>query len=143
MQQDYTTFDRSTGRILSVTSTDDALETYLSNASEDFVKGRVDGGTSYIDPTSKQPLARSAAPFVPDKTTLVSGGTDMVTFSGLPNPAEVYVKGSATQGTPNSPGMMTLVSDGTAQLSFNLPGTYTVTVRTVPYLDAVFTLTAT
>lgn len=58
-------------------------------------------------------------------TPVVSG----MTISGLPTPCTAIIEGAAYQ-----------VTDGTLDLSANLPGPYTVLLKAGPYLDAKVTV---
>lgn len=66
-----------------------------------------------------------------DKTTLQSGGVDVATISGLPQPCTVHIESSSNT-----------VTDGVAQISVNAPGDYSVRISALNYLDWTVSLHA-
>jgi len=97
-----------------------------------------DGRDYYIDltdPLNPTPTPRPTLATPPDKTTALADGVDLVSFTGLPNPTDYEIAGPATAtGTTTT---------GALQFTFDFPGDYVVTIKAFPYLDQVFTVTAT
>jgi hypothetical protein len=67
---------------------------------------------------------RPLLPAVVDKTTVIADDTDVMTISGLPDPCEVRVGTEA----------FTAVG-GSAEISFDLPGSHTIRISHFPYQD--------
>jgi len=67
-----------------------------------------------------------------DKNTITADSTDTITISNIPTPSFVTI-GSRVEE----------VIDGSLTFTIDLPGTYTVTVSCVAYLDKTFEVIAT
>jgi hypothetical protein len=84
-----------------------------------IVEGVGDPATQYV--------ADGAIVARPTNPSTISG----MTISNVPNPSTVTIDGANPQ----------TVTDGTVDLSFTQPATYTVVVSSWPYLDATFSVT--
>lgn len=91
---------------------------------EDMIELQIDDSTSYIEhervDDSKFYIVNDTVVPRPTFSESVSG----TTISGLPIPTTVIA-----EGTPYT------ITDGSAELSFSLPGTYKVRLSSFPYQD--------
>jgi len=135
----FSVYDTTSGKVLWVGEAPDAE---ISKQAVPGVHGAIaqsyDSETVYIDladPQNPLPLPRPSLATPPDKTTALADGVDLVSFTGLPNPTDYEITGpAAATGTTTT---------GALQFTFDFPGDYTVTIKAFPYLDQVFTVTAT
>lgn len=77
-------------------------------------------GSHYVDVATKSVHPRLPGPAVLTGTTLTN----------LPDPCRLLIDAASYE-----------VTGGVAELSFPQPGTYRITVASVPYLDQIFTVT--
>lgn len=97
------------------------VESYIKDEGRPFLIGVGADDTHYVDLSTmtireKQPM---------------QGILDDTTIRNLPIPCTVTVEGESYE-----------VDDGDAELTFEQPGVYSVTVAAVPYLTQVFTVEA-
>lgn len=118
-QTNYAIAD-STGRILLVGSVPAwMLPAQPLTAGQVIVLGKANLNLDYVSNSTITPR--------PANPSTISG----MTISNVPNPSTVTIDGVNPQ----------TVTDGTVNLSFTQPGTYTVVVSSWPMLDATFTVT--
>lgn len=114
----FLVYDNATGHILRTGCCPDDHLGMQASAGETAIEGEADDAMHYIRDglvTDKMAIAATLS------------GT---TISGLPIPATVTVEGVRYD-----------VTDGVAELSFNLPGTYQVKVEALHYLPKTFEIT--
>ncbi len=75
-----------------------------------------------------------------DKTSITADGVDIATFSLLPETGEILVDDNVVD--TDDPDPIVLSGQTTWTFAADTPGTYTVTVRSFPTLDAVFEIIA-
>ena len=91
--------------------------------------------TEYVDVATKTIVPRPTLTPTISATSVPADGTTTIDITGLPNPTDFELEGPArASGT---------TTDGTLQLTFDTPGTYTLTLRAWPHQDYVVTLNAT
>lgn len=95
-----------------------------------FIEGEY-GAEYYFDGTGA--ALKTAGSASVDKTSVAADGVEVVTISGIVAPAFVEVKGNSRAETDES----------VVELTFDTPGTYTVTVDQVPHFLQEFTINAT
>jgi len=104
---------------------------------DEFVlEGQANDATQYVDIATL--TVRDKAPLggVPNKTTALADGADLVVISNLPNPTTARITGPGVSQTVT-------VTDGTLELTFAAPGTYTVVLSALHRLDQTVTINAT
>lgn len=106
------------GEITTVISGDNAaIQNTIDNITDGWVEGSLDGRIKYV--SDGVVLDR------PDNTAALSG----LTLLNVPVPSTIRIGNQFYE-----------CDDGTAELAFNLPGTYTVKVISWPHLDKEFTV---
>lgn len=110
-------YDQATGRLDGwLEAPDDVLD--LNKSGKAWIDGKFRGDTHYV--TEGEPALRPAMP------AALAGQT----ITQIPAGAVLTING----------GKAYTVNDGTADLQFDQPGTYTVQLSCWPYLDAEFTI---
>lgn len=116
----FTIYNQTTGKIRCIVGCpEDELGFYLK-AGEAYIEGQPeDAMLSYVE--------NGVLALKMPNPCVLSG----MTITEIPGPAMIRI------------GLYDLYpcDDGTAELSFNLPGTYMVTVECFPYLDKIFEVT--
>lgn len=129
----FTVYDSVTGAIKRTGTAPDSMIAIQAQTGEAVVTGQYDAAAQYLP--GGVPTARPAMTSTIDVTTVPADGVTPITISGAPAPCNIDVAGPASY-TSSDP-------DGTIQLTFNLAGTYTVTLSAFPYLNQEFTIGAT
>lgn len=124
----YTVYDAN-GTILRTGTAPENMVSLQALAGEQVIAEMANQLTDFI--RNEVIVAKPAIAATIDKTTIASGGVDVATISNLPIPAIVTIGGQSST-----------VTDGVAQVSFNAPGDYTVTVTALNMLDQEFTIHA-
>lgn len=85
-------------------------------------------------------VSRPAHRVLLDKTTITADGVDIATFSQLPATGEILIDDGVLD--TDDPDPVVLSGQNTWTFAADTPGTYTVTIRSFPTVDAVFEITA-
>lgn len=75
-----------------------------------------------------------------DKTTIDADGIDIATFSLLPETGEILIDDNVVD--TDDPDPIVLSGQSTWTFAADTPGTYTITIRSFPTIDAVFEIQA-
>ncbi len=75
-----------------------------------------------------------------DKTTIDADGIDVATFSLLPETGDIVIDDNVID--TDDPDPIVLSGQSTWTFAADTPGTYTITVRSFPTVDAVFEIEA-
>lgn len=129
----FIVYRTATGEILRTGSAPDDMIAIQAIAGETVIEGTANDITQYIAAgvvTNKPPMGCTI-----DKTTMIANGVEVATISGVPNPTTARVSGPASSTAT--------VTDGTLQLTFDLPGTYKVALTSLNKLPQEFTINAT
>lgn len=117
----FSYYDSMTGNVLATGSAPDTEEVRPRGPSERVIFEYANPELHYVDVATGERRDKH------EITATLSG----LTLSGLPLPATVTIEGVPYE-----------VSDGTAELSFNLPGTYQVKVEALHCRPKTFEVTA-
>lgn len=99
-----------------------------------FIEGEGDFRTQYVDPATKTILDKPSFVGLPASIDCVANGVDVSTISGLPVPTRAVITGPVNSEVT--------VVDTTLELTFDLPGTYTVELSSLNTLDGEVTINA-
>lgn len=116
----FSYYESATGKVLATGSAPDTEEVLPRGPGEGVIFKYANPQLHYVDVTSGERRDKH------EITATLSG----LTLSGLPIPATVTI-----EGVPY------LVEDGTAELSFNLPGTYQVKCEALHHLPKTLEVT--
>lgn len=129
--KNFTLFNRHTGAVIQIGCTPDAIELQCVENSQGVVEGHADVYLDYVDPVTITIMPRPLITAEPDKTTILADGNDMFLLAGLPVPCTVTVDADAYE-----------ITDGEFGFTTVLPGEYTVTVESFPYITRTWEVTA-
>lgn len=96
-----------------------------------YISTDVSPGYDYYYVDQDQLKSKLAFAGILDKTQVKADGNDYITLTSLPIPCTVSVNNKTYE-----------VTDGTAQISFNLPGNYMLSITSVPQLPGTFQVVA-
>lgn len=128
----YTIFDKNTGEILRVHTTNSDPSTKIQNDNEYYVEGNVNGKTYLIDINTNEPVEKTDIPYTIDSTSVIADGVSTVTISNLPNPTRVMLKSVGKW----------VIEDGEFEFSIDTEGEYELKMMNPLYLDTTITITA-
>lgn len=130
----FVRFDTATGAILNGYAMSRRIYAQMSADKPDFLEGSGTPATHYVDLPRKVIVLKQPSP------ATING----YVLSKLPKPCDVIVglkyERGAIAGMLFDPNGVYKVTDGTVTLSLKVPGRYLVLVKSVPYLDAEFTV---
>jgi len=122
-----TAYDEVTGQIKYIWSKSGDS---IGEVPDPYVIGEYDGNTTYI--SDGKPVERLESNAVINETTILADSTDTAIISNIHNPSTVIVDN----------GQSWVVTDGVFEFTIDLARVYEITIKSVPYLDKVFTVTA-
>lgn len=100
-----------------------------------------DANTQYVQVLSETPtiVDRPYLQISIDKTSIIAGGDDYLTLTGLPDPCEIIIDAP----DPTVETTITEVSGGGFEFEATTPGLYTIEVRRFPFVPFRVDVTAT
>lgn len=119
----YSTYNPTTGLFV---GTGRCAESYFPERSN-VIEGVYDKESQYYDISGGAVADRPANQATIDKTSAVVA--EAVTISNIPNPSTALVSGQTIE-----------VTDGTLEMDFDLPGEYSIKIKSFPAQDSVFTV---
>lgn len=122
----YAIYD-GTGRIWQTMVCAEGERLYQAGVGQDVVSvgASVNDARHYVAFAPVRVVAKTDLGLVPDKTQINADGLDISTITGVPAGVSVTWPDGITDE----------VTDGLVEFAVDLPGTYTLTLRGVPYLD--------
>jgi hypothetical protein len=146
----YTLYYASSGEIItsgiiggSADMKDLQIAANIALFGDDCVAMEVDSDpkTQYVQVLSETPTVvdRPNLQVGIDKTSIIAGGDDYLTLTGLPDPCEIIIDAP----DPTVETMITEVSGGGFEFEAATPGIYTIEVRRFPFLPLKIEVTAT
>jgi hypothetical protein len=129
--KNYTIYDLHTGAVVSIGCTPDALSQQGLGDNRGIIEGHADVHLDYVDPETAVITPRPFITTEPNQTTILADGNDMFLLAGLPVPCVVTVDADAYE-----------ITDGEFGFTTVLPGEYTVTVESFPYITRTWEVTA-
>ena len=128
---EFTLYYTDTGRIhCSGTSSDEMLDQDYSGQGLSLAAIASSPNTQYI--SNNMLLERPDMGCLISATEVLANSTASATISNVPVGAEAFINRTN----------IGVVNDGTLELTFDEPGTYTVRLELFPYLDTEFTINA-
>ena len=120
----YTRYAARTGRIIDVISIPDGDDAFdLHNTL--LWTGNADGETHYM--LDSEPVERPVQTTTIDETSIAADGESIATLSDVPTGATLAIFGPVTVDPA-------IIAGGTAQISVDVPGDYTLRVTCFPFL---------
>lgn len=132
----YIIFDATSGIINRQIECPSSMIAANVKVGEDYIEQpEVDDAIEKVDTITRLPVGKPANTVVSNKLQVVADGVDAVTLSSVPNPSVVLVRGIMRRQRVD-------VTDGTLVWTTDLPGSYTISVKSPGYLEKEFAINA-
>ena len=121
---------KTTGQIVGTIKCDPStIALHLLNSSDAVIEGDTDPLNTYIaDVNNPIVTLKPSSTVALDKPTVTANGVDAVTLTNIPPNSILLVKGNGVD-------IREAVALSTKSITFDLPGTYFLTVKGFPYLN--------
>ena len=120
------------GEVVLIVEGSEAEAVASVGAAQSLLEGEIDSETQYVDPVTKAVTDKTSLSLSLSKDTIAANGVDAAVLSGLPVPVEVIVGDQTVLGT-----------DGSLEVTSDVPGSIPVFVVTAQNLVEGFTIYAT
>lgn len=149
VSSDYTIYRPSSGEILAsgmISGSADMISVQIDANVAIYgndcsaLKVSSDSNTQYVQVLSETPTVvdRPKLQVNVDKTSIIAGGDDYLTLTGLPDPCEIIIDAP----DPTVETTVTEVAGGGFEFEAATPGSYTIEVRRFPFIPFRIDITA-
>jgi hypothetical protein len=145
-----TVYKKDTGQIVQtgmIWCEDDVVEqnfnarlAYYGAETHAIINADANAETQYVAVVGDQVLVvdRPPVPYLVDKTTIIAGGDDFCTISGLHDPCEVIID----DPDPLVETVVETVTGGSFEFAAETPGDYTIQIQKFPFLAMTLVINA-
>lgn len=99
---------------------------------EDIIEGVADDSCEYINVDTYEIIPRPSFPSLNEFPEVLANGTDPALISNIPSGTSAYFQGE----------FIGIVNDGSLEMTFDHPGTYTVRLELFPYIPQEYVINA-